>query len=265
MFLNYINFLREEIRSSIFGYKRNRIIDTYKTLPEINYPSYKSMDEFIDCSYLTSIDNEIKQGIQKYIKYISQINHTWDDRFYSGPFKLNIFKPHKSSPRYIPLTLHNGNYTYFDLDNSQRWVASEYCNFFPSLMKFINTLPFKETARIMIIFDVGQRGVTPHRDHDRSDICHQFIWFRSNLDKKLFVYCPKSKVRKYISSYSAWFDTVNQYHGESPIDTLTFSIRVDGIFNESLLARIPSPSLNLASTPSYWSMLTDRSKLGREN
>jgi hypothetical protein len=30
----------------------------------------------------------------------------------------------------------------------------------------------------------------------------------------------------YVESYSAWFDSVNQYHGSDSIDGLSFSIRV---------------------------------------
>ncbi len=211
------------------------------------------MDEFIDYSHLASIDYEIKQGIQHYIKYINQINTPINDKFTTGPMKLNPLRRQKSSPRLIPLTIHTGNHTYFDLNQSGLWSRSVYCKFFPSLMSFIETLPFKKTTRIMLIFDRDHNGVPPHRDHSDLQIGHQFIWFRSNFDKKFFVFCPKTNVKKYIESYSAWFDTVNQYHGETPSNELTFSIRVDGVFNDALLAKIPTPPCNPASTAAYWS------------
>lgn len=56
----------------------------------------------------------------------------------------------------------------------------------------------------------------------------------------------------YVESYSAWFDSVNQYHGSDAREGLSFSIRVDGVFTDEFRAKIPKPEINLASTPSFW-------------
>jgi hypothetical protein len=56
----------------------------------------------------------------------------------------------------------------------------------------------------------------------------------------------------YIAGYSAWFDTVNQFHGCDGTDGLSYSIRVDGRFTDEFRSRIPRPPFNAASTPSYW-------------
>jgi hypothetical protein len=63
--------------------------------------------------------------------------------------------------------------------------------------------------------------------------------------------------KKYVTSYSAWFDSVNQYHGCDPFEGLSFSIRVDGKFTDEFRERIPKPEINAASTPSYWASLED--------
>ena len=55
-----------------------------------------------------------------------------------------------------------------------------------------------------------------------------------------------------MESYSAWFDTVNQYHGTDAHEGLGFSIRVDGIFTDEFRQRIARPAYNTASTPSLW-------------
>jgi hypothetical protein len=106
----------------------------------------------------------------------------------------------------------------------------------------------------MLIFDDTGHAVTCHRDHAEQSVCHEFIWFRSNLNKQLYTYNKKTKKKKYISSYSAWFDTVNQLHGAHNSSGLSFSIRVDGIFTDELRANIPKPSINLASTPALWAI-----------
>ena len=63
--------------------------------------------------------------------------------------------------------------------------------------------------------------------------------------------------RKYIEGYSAWFDSVNQFHGSDPVEGLAFSIRVDGKFTDEFKARIPKPELNPASTPSFWAYIEE--------
>jgi hypothetical protein len=60
----------------------------------------------------------------------------------------------------------------------------------------------------------------------------------------------------YVESYSAWFDTVNQFHGTDPGEGITFSIRVDGIFNDEFRRRIPVPVSNRASTPALWASVS---------
>jgi hypothetical protein len=113
-------------------------------------------------------------------------------------------------------------------------------------------LPFKATGRRLIIYDDSGAMVPAHRDHKEIDICHEFIWFRTNLKKPLYMLNHLTNEKLYVESYSAWFDSVNQYHGSDSIDGLSFSIRVDGIFTDEFRRQIPKPSFNAASTPSYW-------------
>lgn len=250
----FIKDMAEDICTSVSGYKLNQYTDSHITPFSIQYPRYKSMDEFIDCERLASIDHEIRRGIQEYIEYTETlVNH--QDKFRSGCMKLKFFSRSKRSARNIELTKQIKDYDYMNLNQSALYQKTPHCRFFPSLMAFIEDLPFKETARILIIFDTGTDGSTPHRDHSAQEICHEFIWFRSNLDKQFFVFCPKTRQKKHIHSYSAWFDTVNQYHGETPINKLSFSIRVDGVFNDALNRKIPRPPFNQACTAAYWASI----------
>ena len=123
------------------------------------------------------------------------------------------------------------------------------------LMDFIATLPFESTGRMLIMYDDVLRQVPPHRDHLETEICHEFIWFRTNLMKPFYMLNPESGEKKYVSSYSAWFDSVNQFHGSDGYDGLSFSIRVDGRFTDEFRDSIPKPQRNAASTPSYWECL----------
>jgi hypothetical protein len=119
-------------------------------------------------------------------------------------------------------------------------------------MEFIATLPFKATARMLIMYDEGGRAVSAHRDHDSADLCHEFIWFRTNLDKPFYMLDPSTGRRLNVAGHSAWFDTVNQFHGADATGALSFSIRVDGVFSDEFRAGIPFPEINRSSAPSVW-------------
>jgi hypothetical protein len=110
---------------------------------------------------------------------------------------------------------------------------------------------------VLIIYDDSGLEVPAHRDHLETSVCHDFIWFRTNLRKRFYMYNQSTQEKLYVESYSAWFDTVNQFHGSDAGTGLTFSIRVDGIFNEGFRKQIPLWPENPAATPALWAM-TDK-------
>ena len=218
----------------------------YPVDSRITYPSYKSFDEFIDVDRLRSLDGYLKQRIKRHLQ-------TRDDlKFYTGPYRLEAGAPDRPGSRMIYLAYSERPDSYFDLDQTELWHPTIYANEFALLMDFIRTLPFRATGRMLIMYDNVAREVPAHRDHLETEICHEFLWFRTNLRKPFFMLNHRTNEKKYVESYSAWFDSVNQYHGSDPVDGLSFSIRVDGIFSDELRAAVPKPALNPASTPSYW-------------
>jgi hypothetical protein len=68
----------------------------------------------------------------------------------------------------------------------------------------------------------------------------------------------RTNEKLYVDSYSAWFDTVNQYHGTDEYDGLAFSIRVDGVFTDEFRKQIPVPESNPASAPALWACSSTR-------
>lgn len=214
--------------------------------PRVRYPSYKSFDEFIDVQRLRSLDGYIKHRIRR---HIAEDN---DLKFYTGPYTLNEQSAGRPGSRMIYLAESALPDSYFDLDRTDVWRRTAAANEFSLLMEFIETLPFKATGRILIMYDNEPRDVPAHRDHTETEILHDFIWFRTNLDKPFYVLNYTTGEKKQVEGYSAWFDTVNQFHGSTAVNSLAFSIRVDGVFDDDFKARIPRPAFNAASTPSYW-------------
>ena len=212
----------------------------------IAYPCYKSFDEFIDLEKLKSLDGYITERIRQHV------NAQKDIQFYTGPFRLKGSSPERPGSRMIYLAQSKLPDSYFDLDKTELWEQTHEASEFYWLMDFIETLPFKSTGRMLIMYDDVARPIPAHRDHTSTETCHEFIWFRTNLNKPFYMLNHRTDEKKYVESYSAWFDTVNQFHGTDPAEGLTFSIRVDGIFTDEFRERIPTPEFNRASTPALW-------------
>jgi len=217
--------------------------------PRIKYPCYKSFDEFVDVGRLRSLDSYITERVLRHARERDDI------RFYTGPHRLESEAPELPGSRMIYLAQSKLPDSYFDLDQTSLWHPTPAAEEFSELMDFIGTLPFKATGRMLIMYDEAGRAVTAHRDHDQAATCHEFVWFRTNLDKPFYMLNHRTGERRYVESYSAWFDSVNQFHGSDARAGLSFSIRVDGVFTDEFRRRIPTPAANPASTPALWACL----------
>lgn len=211
------------------------------------YPSYVDLDPYIDVERLKSLDHWLRDRLERRIAR--------DLQFYTGPFLLDGRAPDRPGPRMVYLahsSRGHGLETYYDLDATDVWQPSDEAEEFAELMDFIATLPFAATGRMLVIYDGSGRAVPAHRDHDDNELCHEFIWMRTNLDKPFYMLDPESGEKRYVSSHSAWFDTVNQFHGADATGGLSFSIRVDGRFTDEFRARIPFPEAGRSAAPSLW-------------
>lgn len=242
---------------NVIGAVNTEIVDgvnaasSEKADPQITYPCYKSFDEFIDVEKLKALDGYITERIKQHIQTQKDI------QFYTGPFRLKDSSPDRPGSRMIYLAQSKLPDSYFDLDKTEIWEPTPEASEFHWLMEFIATLPFKATGRMLIMYDDVARPVTAHRDHTSIETCHEFIWFRTNMNKPFYMFNNETKEKKYVESYSAWFDTVNQYHGtDAGAAELTFSIRVDGLFTDEFKKRIPTSPHNRAATPALWASLS---------
>ena len=214
----------------------------------IAYPSYKSLDPFIDVDQLKSLDEYLTVKIREHIRCGVK-------DLFLNEHRLDPGTPHEPGVREVWLsrTKPGTPYNYLDLDKAELWEPSEWASQFSLLMDFIETLPFERTGRMLIIYDDKGCEVPAHRDHLEKDVCHEFIWFRTNLRKPFFMYNQETGEKLYVKSHSAWFDTVNQFHGSDAVPGLSFSVRVDGLFNSEFRKNIPILSSNAAATPALWS------------
>jgi hypothetical protein len=210
------------------------------------YPSYVDFDPFIDVARLRSLDGYIRERLER------RLAKARDLEFYTGPFLLDGGAPKLPGSRMVYLSRSAGPDNYYDLDRTELWAPGEEAKEFSELMDFIATLPFAATGRMLIMYDDSGRAVSAHRDHDSADLCHEFVWLRTNFDKPFYMLEPESGEKLYVASHSAWFDSVNQFHGADASGGLSFSIRIDGRFSDDFRRRIPFPSTGRASAPALW-------------
>ncbi|MEJ7669068.1 MAG: hypothetical protein WKH97_10125 [Casimicrobiaceae bacterium] len=216
--------------------------------PRITYPCYKSFDELIDVERLRSLDEYIAGRVRLHAR---KDQHD----YFLNEHRLDTGSPHKPGVREIWLsrTKPGVPYDYFDLDKPELWQRTEAAEEFALLMDFIETLPFKVIGRMLIIYDDAGNAVPAHRDHLNFEICHNFVWFRTSLRKPFYVLNNETNEKRYVKSYSAWFDTVKQFHGTDISPGLSFSVRVDGVFTDELHKQIPVLRWNNACRPALWS------------
>ena len=211
------------------------------------YPSYVDFDPFIDVARLKALDGYVRERLERRLARASDV------KFYTGPFLLDDRAPPVPGPRMVYLARSSRPDDYYDLDRTELWrPCAEAAAEFSELMDFIATLPFAATGRMLIIYDDSGREVPAHRDHDSDDLCHEFIWMRTNLDKPFYMLNPATAEKLYVSSHSAWFDTVNQFHGADSTGGLSFSIRIDGCFSDDFRRRIPFPASGRSAAPALW-------------
>jgi len=221
----------------------------------IHYPSYVDFDQFIDVARLRALDGFIADRIEHHIR-------AEQDSYFLNEHRLDADSPYIPGVREIWLsqTKPGTPYDYLDVDRPERWVPSAAAEEFQPLMDFIATLPFAATARALIIYDNGKNSVPAHRDHTDGELCHEFIWMRTRFNKRFYMLDPSSGTKKYVVSHSAWFDSVNQYHGADGSNSLSFSIRVDGIFNDDLRRQIPFIDPVRSAAPAIWAAKLELAK-----
>jgi hypothetical protein len=227
-------------------------VDSSRTSADcvVKYPSYKPFDSFIDVERLRSLDGYISERLRR------RLQRENDLAFYTGPYRLNVTEPGLPGSQMVYLSQSTRPDNYFDLDKADLWQPTAATEEFASLMDFIATLPFKSLGRMLIMYDSVSNPIPAHRDHVETQICHEFIWLRTNLRKRFYLLNPTTNERLYVTSYSAWFDSVNQFHGSDGVEGLSFSIRVDGTFTDEFRKKIPfTDSQNRAATPSVWQSL----------
>tara|TARA_B100000029_G_scaffold504809_1_gene584324 strand:- start:76 stop:741 length:666 start_codon:yes stop_codon:yes gene_type:complete len=193
------------------------------------------LDEYLDLSDLESVNDE-------FIEVVDSLSEQWGI-FYAASREVdddgNYLKDNLEVRTLYLTKLVDGIDEswdkYFLLDNSDYWVDNtDVSDKFPRLKKMISKLPFKNTARIFLIFTKKGCEIANHRDHPYDEWRHEMIWIRFSDAKKFFVLENNQPI--YIQGSSCWFDS-KKIHG-TETDGYGVSLRVDGEFTDEFRKKL---------------------------
>jgi hypothetical protein len=109
---------------------------------------------------------------------------------------------------------------------------------FPQLVAFVKSLPFTVVGRCNILGLEANHHGTVHQDGDPEDtFADHFITLCPRKNKRLFLWDEERRKKTHILSRAYWFND-HGYHGVEADPYFRYSIRVDGVFEESFLRRL---------------------------
>jgi hypothetical protein len=110
---------------------------------------------------------------------------------------------------------------------------------FQFLLDFIyKNLPFTEVGRIVIFKTINKRGLPIHRDgQNYFPHKNEFIWINLINTKPFFVFDEDKNIKHFPTSQFVFFNDLD-FHGVEVTQSDSFSVRVDGKFNDSIKEKL---------------------------
>ena len=206
------------------------------------------LDEYLDLS-------DLKDVAQEFEDVVDSLSDHWR-MFLSDTRELDEngnYLPDNPNVHTIPISklidgINESWNKYLLLDNTKYWVENvDVTDKLPMMKKMISKLPFRNTARIFVVFSRHQlrfskkpiitktgNEIANHRDHPYDEWRHEMIWIRFSNAKKIFIIENEKPI--YIQGNSCWFDS-KKIHG-TETNGYGVSLRVDGEFKSEFRDKI---------------------------
>jgi hypothetical protein len=116
--------------------------------------------------------------------------------------------------------------------DAEATYLTENGKYFPKLLEWIKQLPFDEVGRVLFFIHEHDCQLLLHRDGPRyKPHKNEFLWLNPCEKKQLYVYDEDTKEKHYINTPAAFFNDLDM-HGGNSCATMTWSLRIDGKFNQ---------------------------------
>lgn len=156
------------------------------------------------------LENMTQMQIRKYLFFKKKISIPW---FFILDLKPNTFKDRKN--------------------DKQPW--SDFANKLQYTKQCIEQMPFKEIGRVVIYGSWPDSHVPCHRDELPTKDFGHHINFNPGGYRPLYVYDCETQTKNYLpDSYKFYALNTSDYHGVDPLPHFSYTIRVDGIYNDGV-------------------------------
>lgn len=154
-----------------------------------------------------------RKEIYKYMYYAMGANIPW---FFSYYLRVQDFSSKTHEPEVL-------------------WT-DEAIKYFPKLIEYVETLPFKSIGRVLFFTTYPNAGVTAHRDYyNAPHKDHNINLFFSPGWRPSFIWDDVKNEKVYLAKGStSYFFNNRDYHGVDPEPMFRYTLRVDGTFEDWL-------------------------------
>lgn len=221
----YCNFDLEKIDNEICLALSDTDLSKYPTVTGLTPPSLQKTDAPIifENQYLYEFD-----GNRDILKNMNQMQRR----------KYLFFKKRISIPWFFIVDLKPNTFKDRHVDN-QPW--SDLAKKVPYTKQCIEKMPFKEIGRVVIYGSWPDSYVPCHRDELPTKDFGHHINFNPGGYRPLYVYDCITQNKYYLpNSYKFYALNTSDYHGVDSLPYFSYTIRVDGTYDDSVLTGAPN-------------------------
>jgi hypothetical protein len=220
----YCNFDLEKMDEEICYALSKLDLNRLPTVPGVVPPKLQKRNNHIyqfEHEVLFDLDGEEKQRIKdlnqmqrrKYLFYKRKIVIPW--------YFIIELKPNK-----------------FATKEKDLFPWNEISNNFSYLKSCVVNMPFKEIGRVVIYGSWPNSEVECHRDDLPTENPGNHINFNPGGYRPVYLYDSNSNNKFYLpEEYKFYAYNTTDYHGVDPLPYFSYTVRVDGIFNDNIITK----------------------------
>jgi len=184
---------------------------------------------------LYDIEDHDPTGVHR--KTIKEIIDLSNDNAGQAIYKYIYFAMGSSIPWFFACYLKK---TSFDQKTGDAGIWTENAKYFPNVIKYLESLPFKHIGRVLFFTSYPNSGVTTHRDSivtEHKD--HNINLFFGGGWRPSFIWDEILKKKIYLEKgNNSYFFNNRDYHGVDPEPVFRYTLRVDGTFTDDLCEKL---------------------------
>lgn len=157
------------------------------------------------------------------------------DNLFSAVYRYVYFAMGAPIPWFFALYLKYSGFK--DKATDGQWLPA--ATRFPKLLKYIETLPFKEIGRVLFFTTYPNAGVVMHRDSNVNEHKDHNINLFFTGGRPSYVWDDINNKKVYLDpTAKSYFFNNRDYHGVDPEPQFRYTLRIDGTFTDELQEKL---------------------------